>query len=127
MPARKNEYDVGYGKPPKKSQFTKGKSGNPRGRPKNARNRKTVIRDVLEKPVKFREGERIKSASVFEVMLRRQAQNAAQGDPRSFLAMLKLAKEHGLLDEGTSHEYLLSPTEEALLTEIIDNLKKTER
>jgi len=28
-------YKVGYGKPPIKSQFKKGKSGNPRGRPKN--------------------------------------------------------------------------------------------
>jgi hypothetical protein len=29
-----DEYDVGYRKPPKASQFQKGKSGNSRGRPK---------------------------------------------------------------------------------------------
>ncbi len=27
-------YDVGYGKPPAKNKFQKGKSGNPSGRPK---------------------------------------------------------------------------------------------
>ena len=32
-----DDYEVGYGKPPKKSQFPKGTSGNPTGRPKKAR------------------------------------------------------------------------------------------
>jgi hypothetical protein len=29
-----DDYEVGYGKPPAKTKFPKGKSGNPRGRPK---------------------------------------------------------------------------------------------
>src|SRR6476620_6162861 len=29
-------YEVGYGKPPVKSRFNKGQSGNPRGKPKGA-------------------------------------------------------------------------------------------
>jgi hypothetical protein len=32
-------YEVGYGRPPKGSQFTPGRSGNPKGRPKGARNK----------------------------------------------------------------------------------------
>ena len=31
-----DSYEVGYGKPPKNSQFKKGVSGNPKGRPKKA-------------------------------------------------------------------------------------------
>jgi hypothetical protein len=32
-----DSYEVGYGKPPKDTQFKKGSSGNPKGRPKKAR------------------------------------------------------------------------------------------
>ena len=35
----KTNYEVGYGKPPEASKFKKGKSGNPKGRPKGARNK----------------------------------------------------------------------------------------
>jgi hypothetical protein len=32
MPKDQQEYEVGYGKPPKSGQFAKGNSGNPNGR-----------------------------------------------------------------------------------------------
>jgi hypothetical protein len=32
-------YEVGYGKPPKQTQFQAGRSGHPEGRPKGARNK----------------------------------------------------------------------------------------
>ena len=31
-PDNKRDYEVGYGKPPRHTRFTKGRSGNPRGR-----------------------------------------------------------------------------------------------
>ena len=38
------DYDVGYRKPPRHTRFTKGQSGNPRGRPPGAKNlNETVI------------------------------------------------------------------------------------
>lgn len=46
MPQTK--YKVGYRKPPKKSQFQKGKSGNPRGRPKRENSFKTLQRIIAD-------------------------------------------------------------------------------
>jgi hypothetical protein len=45
------DYEVGYGKPPRHTQFAKGQSGNPRGRPAGAKNLKTLLNEALNEPV----------------------------------------------------------------------------
>jgi uncharacterized protein DUF5681 len=44
-------YEVGFGKPPRRTQFAKGKSGNPRGRPKGALNVATMLERILVEKV----------------------------------------------------------------------------
>src|SRR2546423_15574968 len=41
------DHKVGYRKPPRHTRFTKGQSGNPRGRPPGAKNLKTLLSDAL--------------------------------------------------------------------------------
>lgn len=50
---RKKDYEVGYGRPPKKSQFQKGQSGNPSGRPKEPTTFIDSFNKVLSKDVKI--------------------------------------------------------------------------
>jgi hypothetical protein len=48
----KSGYSVGFKRTPKHTRFKKGKSGNPRGRPKGALNVATILRKALAAPVK---------------------------------------------------------------------------
>jgi hypothetical protein len=43
----KDEYDIGYGKPPKETRFNRGKSGNKRGRAKGRKNTYTLLNEIL--------------------------------------------------------------------------------
>jgi hypothetical protein len=49
---------VGYGKPPQRTQFKPGNSGNPRGRPKGTKNLKTDLMEELGEKILVHEGDR---------------------------------------------------------------------
>lgn len=85
-----DEYDVGYGKPPKHTQFKKGQSGNPKGRPKRSRNLHTLIREELETPVILQEnGKQIKTTKA-AAMTKRLVNKALNGDARSIQTLLRM-------------------------------------
>src|ERR1700726_5180683 len=46
-PDRERDYEGGYRKPPGHTRFTKGRSGNPRGRSPGAKNLKTLLSEAL--------------------------------------------------------------------------------
>jgi Family of unknown function (DUF5681) len=50
-PDDERDYEVGYGKPPPHTRFVKGQSGNSRGRPRGAKNMKTLLTKALNELV----------------------------------------------------------------------------
>ena len=69
-PPAKNGYQVGYGKPPKNSQFKPGQSGNPKGRPKGAKNLSTELLEELQEQVKVSEDGKQKTISKQRAMIK---------------------------------------------------------
>jgi hypothetical protein len=74
---------AGYGKPPREHQFKAGKSGNPKGRPKGAKNESTILRDILTRKIDNRSGGRMRKISLLEAILLRIADNSLKGDIKS--------------------------------------------
>ncbi|WP_395541880.1 DUF5681 domain-containing protein [Neotabrizicola sp. sgz301269] len=90
--APRRGYEVGYGKPPEATQFRKGKSGNPRGRPKGSKNKlpalneermKGIILEEAYRSITVRDGARNISVPIARAVLRSLAVNAVKGQHRS--------------------------------------------
>jgi Family of unknown function (DUF5681) len=74
---------VGYRNPPKHSQFQKGRSGNPKGRPKGTRNLKTELHAELAEQILVREGDRTKKVTKLRAMVKALLAKALKGDVRA--------------------------------------------
>ena len=94
-------YEVGYAKPPVQSRFGKGQSGNPRGRPREAKNKlprlheerlKTIIMEEAYRTINVREGERNVSIPMVKAVVRGLAVSAAKGSNRAAHLFTQLVK-----------------------------------
>ena len=81
---------VGYCKPPKEHCFQKGKSGNPKGRPKGSRNFDTILARELERPVTVTDNGVRRRRMKSEVMIRVVVDKALKGDLKAFLCLHKM-------------------------------------
>ncbi len=96
------KYEVGYGKPPKHTQFNKDQSGNPKGRPKGSRNFSTDVKDTLKEPVRLTKGGKRKTVSTQHATLLRLREKALSGDARALDRMIELARTYN--DEEIAEE-----------------------
>ncbi len=98
---------VGYGKPPRASQFRKGQSGNPKGRPRGKRNAEVPYENVLGQMVTVREEGRVRRITAAEAFILQLTQKGLAGDSaaaHSSQAALETAraKNTDLQDQGIS-------------------------
>ena len=79
---------VGYKRPPKSARFKPGQSGNPRGRPKHARNLKTEFLEELSEVIRVREGYREMQISKQRAFVKALVAAAIKGDMRAANALV---------------------------------------
>jgi hypothetical protein len=93
-PDLKGDYDVGYRRPPRHSRWRPGQSGNPKGRPKGARNLRTEIQAVLGEMVQVKRGGKVIRVSAQMAALLRLLEKALNGDIRALNVFLALAQRY---------------------------------
>jgi hypothetical protein len=102
-----SNYKVGYGNPPVASRFRAGVSGNAKGRPKREESSVAEhIKRLLDTPIEYREGGRIKVATHREIALRKVVDNAVSGDLGAAALVLRIvgrAERHS----GSSVDHIL--------------------
>jgi hypothetical protein len=77
------EYEVGYGKPPRHAGFQKGRSGNPKGRPKGSKNFATLLAEALDEKVSLTEDGRRRRITKRELVIKQLVNKSASADLRA--------------------------------------------
>jgi len=89
---RNSSNEIGYGKPPRKSQFKKGQSGNPAGRPKGQPNLATELEKALREKVVINENGQRKIISKLQAAVTQLVNKAASGDLRALQQLAALVR-----------------------------------
>ena len=92
---------TGFMNPPKHTQFQKGKSGNPRGRPRKRDDLNTVLERVLKRKVRIRDEER--KIPIRDALIWKLRELALQGDKQA-LALQRSIIEQAGLDQTDAHD-----------------------
>jgi hypothetical protein len=109
------DYPVGYGRPPKATQFPPGESGNPRGRPKGNRTIGAILQDVLGRKVDVTENGKTRRLPVVDVVIRRLINGAMRAEAPAVKLLFGLIAQYGQgANEGPSSREL-SAEDQAIL------------
>ena len=112
---KSGDYPVGFKKPPRSTQFKKGESGNPRGRPRGTRNLKTDLREELDERVIVHDPKGDRHISKQRALIMSLLAKAIKGDSRAATTLLNMTMRLLEGDTVERSEPPLTPDEEALL------------
>ena len=110
-------YAVGYGKPPARSRFKRGKSGNPNGRPKGTLNFATTLLRTLREIVVINENGRRREITKLEAAVKQLVNKAASGDLRALTQLIgiTLSAEQRAAEKRVPNEVLNELDEKVML------------
>src|SRR5713226_8032671 len=118
------DYQVGYRRPPQDMRFPKGRSGNPKGRPRRSSTLATRLLQALSESVVVTEQGQRKTISKGEAMFKQLVNKGAAGDAR---AIHMLLAELRALEAGSEASGADRREEEAEQLIMLERLSVDER
>jgi Family of unknown function (DUF5681) len=120
----RDDYAVGYGRPPTHTRFKPGHSGNPKGRSKGTKNLKTDLMEELSERISISEGGKPKKLSKQRAaLLKSLAAKAIKGDARAMNILLNLMIRVLEISAEEREEDLISEDDLAILDDFIARQK----
>jgi hypothetical protein len=93
LPDDEGDYEVGYGKPPPHTRFVKGQSGNPRGRPRGAKNMKILLAEALNQLVVVTDNGGRRKVSKREAIITQLVNRSAKADFKAIQILLGMIRD----------------------------------
>jgi hypothetical protein len=112
------DYEVGYGKPPRNTQFKKGQSGNPRGRPSASKNLATLVSVALNEPVIVVENGGRRKITKREAIIKQLVNRSTKADWRAIKILLDIVREIEGRVEPETAESSFSAADEKVIEQI---------
>ena len=113
------DYVVGYGRPPRATQFAGGKSGNPKGRTKGSRTVGAILQDILSQKIAVTENGKTRRIPTLEVMFRRLVNDAVRRDPAALKLLLPLIDRYAASPETELRLGELLAEDQAILSQYL--------
>ena len=121
------DYEVGYSKPPKHTQFQPGQSGNPKGRPRGTQNLSTDLEEELSAKIMVTEGGNQQQITKQRAMLKTLFAKALKGETRAASVLINLIIGLEQARSMTSDSDSLSDEDQAILAsyqqQLVNKLK----
>jgi hypothetical protein len=127
MADKKDDYGVGYGKPPQNTRFKKGQSGNPRGRAPGAKNLKTLLIETLNEPVVVTENGGRRTISKRLAIVKQLVNRSAKGDWRAVKLLLDMLHETESGNEPETAEGSFSAADKKVIEQLKARLNGKKR
>jgi len=115
----KKDYEVGYKRPPRATQFKSGESGNPKGRQKLKKAFKTDLQEELDEIITIHEAGKSKPATKQRALLKRLIASALSGDNKAIRILTQLIASFGK-DVDNSEPKELSVDDKDIIQEFLE-------
>jgi Family of unknown function (DUF5681) len=122
-PDDERDYEVGYGKPPRHTRFEPGRSGNPRGRPRGAKNMKTLLSKALNELVLVTEPGGRRKVSKREAIVTQLVNRSAKADYKAIQILLGMLRDIEANTDAHSSDAAFTEADQQIIQRIRSRLR----
>jgi hypothetical protein len=121
-----DDYEVGFGKPPKHTRFRKGQSGNPKGRPKGSKNLATDLGEEMRERIRIRENGKVVKITKQRAIIKSIIAKAVTGVPRAVDLVTRLCERLLEDDAGDVHSTPLQAEDQEIISAFLRQIRDFE-